>query len=183
MVPVTQMPPNSAEPILAAPCATSSLLERWRRPLMPSATTAESSESMAPSSAKAAASGSTAWIFASVISGNDGIGLLRGMPPKRVPMVSTGSASSAAATAVITTAISIAGHVGFHRRTSAMMAMVATETLTAPGLMVPLACASASSLGISSPGSLPDSVMPSRSRIWLAKMMTAMPAVKPTVTG
>ncbi len=29
----------------------------------------------------------------------------------------------------------------------------------------------------------PASVMPPRSRNWLAKMMTAMPAVKPTVTG
>ena len=53
IVPVTQMPPNRAEPILATPWATSSQLERWRRPVMPSATTAESSDSMAPSSAKA----------------------------------------------------------------------------------------------------------------------------------
>ncbi len=45
------------------------------------------------------------------------------------------------------------------------------------------AAPSASSLGTSSPGSLPVSVNPNRSLIWLAKMMTAMPAVKPTVTG
>ncbi len=38
-------------------------------------------------------------------------------------------------------------------------------------------------LGRSSPGSLPVSLSPKRSLIWLAKMMTAMPAVKPTVTG
>ena len=41
IVPVTQIPPNSAEPTLATPWATSSQFERWRRPVMPSATTAE----------------------------------------------------------------------------------------------------------------------------------------------
>ncbi len=41
MVPVTQIPPNSAEPILAMPCATSSQFDRCRRPVMPSATTAD----------------------------------------------------------------------------------------------------------------------------------------------
>ena len=74
MVPVTQMPPNSAEPILAKPCATSSQFERWRRPVMPSATTADSSDSMAPSSAKAIASGSTARTFSSENAGHDGQG-------------------------------------------------------------------------------------------------------------
>ena len=41
IVPVAQMPPNSAEAIFATPWATSSQLERWRRPVMPSATTAK----------------------------------------------------------------------------------------------------------------------------------------------
>ena len=52
IVPVTQKPPKSAEPTLATPCATSSQFERCRRPVMPSATTAESSDSIAPSSVK-----------------------------------------------------------------------------------------------------------------------------------
>ena len=59
-VPVTQMPPNSPDAILAIPCPTSSQLERWRRPVMLSATTAESSDSIAPSSANEIALGSTA---------------------------------------------------------------------------------------------------------------------------
>ena len=88
MVPVTQMPPNSAEAMLATPCATSSQLERCRRPVMPSATTADSSDSMAPSSAKATASGSTA---ASLLQAErparPASGRLRGMPPKRLPIV------------------------------------------------------------------------------------------------
>ena len=41
MVPVTQKPPNRPEPILAMPCATSSQLDRCRRPVMASATTAD----------------------------------------------------------------------------------------------------------------------------------------------
>jgi hypothetical protein len=59
IVPVTQMPPNSADPILASPCATSSQFERCLRPVMPSATTADSRDSIAPSNANAIASGST----------------------------------------------------------------------------------------------------------------------------
>ena len=63
MVPVTQKPPKSPEPTLATPCATSSVFERCRRPVMPSATTAESSDSIEPSSAKLKALGSTATTF------------------------------------------------------------------------------------------------------------------------
>jgi hypothetical protein len=103
--PVTQMPPNSAEPILATPCATSSQLERWRRPVMPSATTADSSDSMAASSANEIASGSTAFAFSNENAGSAGEGNSRGMPPKRLPMVSTGSDSAAVAIAASTTAI------------------------------------------------------------------------------
>ena len=150
---------------------------------MLSATTADSNDSMAPSSANAMASGSTAMTLTSVTDGNDGHGNDCGMPPKRVPMVSTGSDSSAAATAVTMTAISMPGHVGRSFRKVAMIAMVTIDIATAAPLAVPAARASASSLGISAPGSWPDSVMPNRSRIWLAKMMTAMPAVKPMVTA
>jgi hypothetical protein len=45
MAPVAGRPPNSADAVLATPCATSSALERWRPPVMPSATTADSSDS------------------------------------------------------------------------------------------------------------------------------------------
>src|SRR6185437_6018690 len=38
MVPVTLMPPNSADAMLAMPCATNSMLERCLRPVMVSAT-------------------------------------------------------------------------------------------------------------------------------------------------
>ena len=64
-----------------------------------------------------------------------------------------------------------------------MTAMVRNATTIADGLNVPQAAVSALSFGMSSPGSLPSSDRPNSSLSWLAKMMIAMPAVKPTVTG
>jgi len=61
--------------------------------------------------------------------------------------------------------------------------MTSSASATAAGLMVSRERASASTLATKGPGSLPASVNPRRSLSWLAKMMTAMPAVKPTVTG
>jgi hypothetical protein len=63
-----------------------------------------------------------------------------------------------------------------------MAPIVSAVTARAEGLSVGSASASAPSLGSSGPGSF-SSARPSSSLIWLAKMMTAMPAVKPTVTG
>jgi len=183
MVPVTQMPPNSAEPILAKPCATSSQLERWRRPVMPSATTADNSDSMAPSSANAIASGNTASTFATENVGNAGKGNSRGMPPQRVPMVSTGMLKAQVTMAAMTTAIRMPGQVGRNRFNPMMIRIYSAASTIADTLAVGTPCASAISFGSSSPGSLAVKVIPNRSLSWLAKMITAMPAVKPTVTG
>ena len=146
---------------------------------MPSATTADSNDSMAPSNANAIASGSTVHAFSSENAGQAGNGNSLGMPPKRVPMVSTGSDSAHVANAAAATANRMPGQVGRHWRSTAMMAMLNTATLTAEALTVGSPRASASSFGINSPGSLPVRVMPSRSLSWLAKMITAMPAVNP----
>jgi hypothetical protein len=62
IVPVTLIPPNTAEAILAIPCATNSIFDLCLRPVMPSATLAESKLSMPPSSVNDSAVGS---IFAS----------------------------------------------------------------------------------------------------------------------
>ena len=64
-----------------------------------------------------------------------------------------------------------------------MIPMVENARAMAAAFTVPAAPASTSSLAANSPGSLPSRVRPNRSLIWLAKMMTAMPVVKPTVTG
>ena len=53
MAPVAAKPPNSGAMMLAAPWPMSSWFESWRAPVMPSATTAVSSDSMAPNKAMA----------------------------------------------------------------------------------------------------------------------------------
>ena len=61
--------------------------------------------------------------------------------------------------------------------------MDSADIATVAGLMVGSAAPSASSFGTSGPGSFPARRRPNRSVIWLAKMIMAMPEVKPTVTG
>ena len=75
------------------------------------------------------------------------------------------------------------GHFGRLWRRPTMIAAVAAATPSAAGFSVGSAAASAATLGTMAPGSGPERVRPRNSFIWLAKMMTAMPAVKPTVTG
>ena len=60
--------------MFATPCATSSMLERCRPPIIPSATTAERSDSMPASSAIVKAGPMSAVIFAREMSGRDGTG-------------------------------------------------------------------------------------------------------------
>ena len=49
IAPVAGSPPTSGDAMLASPCATSSMLELCRSPLIRSATTADISDSIAPS--------------------------------------------------------------------------------------------------------------------------------------
>ncbi len=183
MVPVTQKPPKSAEPTLAQPCAMSSALGRCCVPAIPSATTAERSDSMAPSSVKLTAHGSAARIASRSRAGRAGVGSIFGNSPKRVPMVSTGSFSTSTATEARTMAMRRLGSRGERRFSPSIMAMVPTATPRAAGVIVSRAAQSAATFSTSAEGSGPASVRPSSSFIWLAAMMTAIPAVKPTVTG
>jgi hypothetical protein len=57
MAPVAGMPPKNGPIMLPTPCASSSASGSWRVRAMPSATTAERSDSMAPSMATAKAPG------------------------------------------------------------------------------------------------------------------------------
>ena len=77
MAPVAGMPPKSGEAMLATPCATSSMLERWRPPIMPSATTAESSDSIAPRAAMVNAGPTSSRTSASETEGRAGRGRRR----------------------------------------------------------------------------------------------------------
>ena len=138
---------------------------------------------MLPSNANEIAAGSTAVTPARLIAGRCGAGSMLGMPPKRLPIVSTSSPADQASSEVMVTAMRKPGHAGRATRRATMIATPSSETSSASGFSVGSACASATSLGTKAPGSLPSSVRPNSSLIWLAKMMTAMPAVNPTVTG
>ncbi len=63
-----------------------------------------------------------------------------------------------------------------------IVAIDTTDSTTVTGLMVPIAFHRAATFGKVSAGSC-ASVRPNRSRTCVIRMMTAMPAVKPTVTG
>ena len=88
-------PPNSAEPMLAQPCAITSALGRWLPPIIRSATIAESSDSTAARNAITKAEGSSSAIREPVTTGSEGIGRLRGSAPYCEAIVSTGSTSTA----------------------------------------------------------------------------------------
>ena len=75
------------------------------------------------------------------------------------------------------------GQDGRQRRKPAMMAMLTIATATARRIDGVQAPGERDEFRDEFAGLLPASVIPPRSRSWLAKMITAMPAVKPTVTG
>ena len=87
-----------------------------------------------------------------------------------------------AAAAAATTTIRKPGQCGRTRRRIRMNAIEKSAIAMAAGRTVPAAAQSAASFGTSSPGSCARS-SPNRSFNWLVRMMTAMPAVKPDVTG
>ena len=89
MAPVAAKPPNSGAMMLAAPWPMSSWFESWRAPVMPSATTAVSSDSMAPNKAMAKAGPTSCSRSEREIAGHEKPGSARGMPPNALPMVAT----------------------------------------------------------------------------------------------
>jgi hypothetical protein len=105
------------------------------------------------------------------------------MPPNLVPMVSTGRASAVAASDATVTAISMFGQPVRVRRSQRISTITTAATAAAEAFTVPIAPPNAANFGMIAPGSFPSSVRPSNSLIWLAKMITAIPAVNPTVTG
>src|SRR5665213_1306425 len=90
MAPVAGIPPNMGDTQLAMPWATSSILDLWLPPIIPSATTAQSKDSMAASMATVIAEGKRSFNWDQDPNTKWGWGKPWGIPPKRVPMVSTG---------------------------------------------------------------------------------------------
>lgn len=88
MAPVAGIPPKMGERMLAIPCPTSSWLESWRSPMTPSATVAESRDSMAPSTAMVMA-GDTSCLMAVQFRSGTFMPGSSALMEKRSPMVST----------------------------------------------------------------------------------------------
>jgi hypothetical protein len=84
------MPPNKAEAMLAHPCPTSSTFDLWRLPIMPSATTAERSDSMPHSNATVMAGEKSSRSRSRETAGIQTDGRAAWKAPNREPMVSTG---------------------------------------------------------------------------------------------
>ena len=118
--------------------------------------------------------------------GSDGTGRAAGMPPKRVPMVSTGRLRAISRDGGrATTAMSMPGQCGRQRLRPTIdgdgrRARRPTRRQV-DGRQRRRRAPAAWERG--RPAPCRASVRPRRSLIWLAKMITAMPAVKPTVTG
>ena len=93
MVPVAGMPPKNGVMKLAVPCAISSWFGSCRSSVMPSATRAHSSDSMAPRIASVRAGMNRKRAVSQLSSGRAKAGSSAGMPPKRLPIVSTGRPS------------------------------------------------------------------------------------------
>ena len=104
MAPVAGRPPTSGDAMLAMPCAKSSTFELCRVPVMRSATTADISDSIAPSIATVNVGASSVRISSGRNTGMWTSGRPAGMPPNREPIVATGSCSTLAATVPPTSA-------------------------------------------------------------------------------
>ncbi|MNK63371.1 hypothetical protein D3C87_825860 [compost metagenome] len=206
MVPVAGMPPKKGVTRLAMPCAISSWLGSWRGwPLTWSATRAHSSDSMAPSSAMVSVGVTSCLTVSHEKSGSAKAGTPSGMPPKRVPMVSTGSAKPHD-TSVSDTSATIGpgmrptictGRVCTQRPPTRCTARASAEsprnsrdhasspsTQASPsakacGLKVSSRSAIACSCENTSAG-MRSTVRPSRSFSCDSRISTAMPLVKPT---
>ncbi len=136
IAPVAGKPPNNVEVKFATPCATSSQLERWRRPVMPSATTADRSDSTPARNAIVNALGTIALSLSQLTSGSSGMGRPRGRSPNWLPIVVTGRSNAHAINEPTSTAMRKPGHRGANLRSRMMIASATAAMRVACGLNV-----------------------------------------------
>ena len=195
IVPVAGIPPKNGVTKLAIPCAMSSWLGSWRSPMMPSATCAHSSDSMAPNKASVIVGITSSRADSQEKTGHCSPGRLEGIPPKRLPMVSTCSPSAATATLASSSAttdpgtsastlnrgrlLQIFGIIACHPTISARQASASARAWT---LRVSMAPASTPSMPKKWAGTGPVT-SPSKSRICETAISTAMPLVNPITTA
>ena len=135
IAPVAGMPPKRIEPTLATPWAISSQSDLWRLPVMPSATTAESSDSIAASRAIVRAEGINSRTSLRLKGGKWGVGSEPGMPPNLLPMVATDCKLNSQTTSeAATTATIMPGTRGTVLRSSKISATLPMPTQAVAGV-------------------------------------------------
>lgn len=157
------------------------MLERCRPPIMPSATTAERSDSTAARSAIAIAGDTNARTIATDSCGNWGAGRDASIAPKREPIVSTGQPRSCTSAVVAMSATKGAGSRRLIFGHPIRMVSVMAATPMAYGFTSPMWEKKASHFSTNSAGTAPIR-SPSRSFTCELKMITAIPLVNPMVT-
>ena len=135
MAPVAAKPPKNTEATLPIPCEISSIFELCLSPVMLSATTQASSDSMPASRAMVSASGNSSRIRSKVIPyGKVKSGKPVGNVPNREPMVSVGRENSHTSSVDRNTATTGAGTLGILCLTIRMTSNVKTATPNVAGL-------------------------------------------------
>ena len=184
IAPVAAKPPNSGATMFARPWPTSSWFESCRVPAMPSATTADSSDSIAPSIAIVKA-GPISMITCDIVSaGHTSGGRPVGMPPKALPIVAMpGHCSSWCRPVAMSIAIRGPGIRASGRKRGAYI--TSSRLSTARPAVGRWVCGRASTSCHSFSWKCSAAIFgsPRKSRHCPTKMMTPMPAVKPTITG
>ena len=155
IAPVAGMPPNNADAIFPAPCATNSISERCFPLIMPSATTQESRDSIAASTAMVNAFGTAAFTVSKVTDGRwkDGSALLM---VYRFPMVDTFNGRNCTINIPAMTAIRDPGIFLKTIGDTIRIARLTAPTSTAAQLMVPTFSANAANFSIVSMGRTPS---------------------------
>ena len=154
IAPVAGMPPNNAEPMLPIPCATSSMLELCFEPIIPSATTQESRDSIAASTAMVSASGKSAPTAEKLNSGSVKAGRLLLME-YRSPMVFTGRLQSFTSSTLATIAMREPGIRRLIRGPKIRISRQSAPTRSAYGLKVEKFAASAFAFSMVSTATVP----------------------------
>ena len=184
IAPVAAKPPNIGAAMLAMPWPISSWFESCLVPAMPSATTADSSDSIAPSMAMAKAGPISSSACASVMLGSVKLGNPSGMPPNALPMVVTPLNWKIDWMTVAAT-IPTSGP-GTRCRPRMRLEKITSSRLASASAVVAMcrcgrACSRCQNFWWK--WSPVTAGRPKKSFHWPTQMMTPMPAVKPTITG
>ncbi len=138
MAPVAGIPPKRPEKILPSPCPISSALDLWVSPIIPSETTAESSDSIPARMAMVKAGESICEISDMFTDGSAGAGKEEESVPYTLPMVLTGSCAKYVIAVVMTMATREPGILSVTFGQTSMMTTAAAPMSAAVGFSVPI---------------------------------------------